>query len=189
MKRFLCFLFLTFFATLAMSQSDSSGVYLSVMDFSKHKLSYGCNCRTENCPLSAIPLFPSQKITIKHGGQKHILKKSELFGYKGCNNKIFRFFGKSQYLILNSQDLFLYEKTEESGTGMNPEIEDFYYFSVSAETKILPLTSDNLKEAFPRNVKFHDLLDSFFKSDSELIAYDKYLQNYKLLHVLEESKK
>ena len=189
MKKFQSFLGLIFLTGYGIAQSDSSGVYLTSLDFNKHKLTYGCDCSKEKCPLSTIPLFPNQKIAIQHRGEKRKLKKSELYGYRTCNDKVYRFLNRTQYLILNTQCILLYEKTQESGTGMNPEIENFYYFSVTAGDKILPMTIDNLKDAYPTNLKFHDLLDSFFKDNSELIVYDKYLKSYKLVHFFIESTK
>ncbi len=175
--------------SVSLAQSDSCGIYVKSVDYNKHKLSYAIDCKTGNCPSVAGSLFNSKDVAILVKGKKIKIKKSTLFGFRNCEKKVYRFYKNSEYQILNSQRIWMYDKPQESGTGMSPNIDIFYYFSVTQDSQILPLTFDNLKDAFPNNIKFHDLLDSSFKGEAELSAYDKYLQKYTLVHVFEESMK
>jgi hypothetical protein len=189
MRKLVISLTLVLLSSFSFGQSDSSGVYTTAHDFAIRKLTYGCDCKSPNCSISLVTVFPSNKLTVTYEGKKYKLKKTELYGYRTCEKKFYRFFNKSHYQILNTQGIFLYDKTIESGTGMNPEIETFYYFSITHDASILPLTISNLKDAYPKNTKFHDALDSIFKVDADLMEFDKYLKKYKLIHVFEESLK
>lgn len=189
MKGILIFILLSISSSVLRAQSDSCGIYVKALDFSKHKLSYAGDCKSGNCPSVAGSLFNSEEVKVLVNGKKRKFKKSTFFGYRNCEKKVYRFYKNNEYQILNSHKIWMYDKPQESGTGMSPDIDIFYYFSVAQESQILPLTIDNLKEAFPDNIKFHDLLDSSFKGETALSDYDKYLQKYSLVHVFEESMK
>ena len=59
-----------------------------------------------------------------------------------------------------------------------------YFFSTAATDTLQPLTSLNLKKAFPDNHPFHDALDANFKADKELINYDEFHKMYKISWLL-----
>ena len=64
---------------------------------------------------------------------------------------------------------------------------DEYFFSVHSDSDLKPLTIVELKNAFPTNQNFHYALDSYFRSDRELIAYDSFNKEYKVKHLFNQS--
>ena len=62
-----------------------------------------------------------------------------------------------------------------------------YYFSILPLDVIKQLTINNLKEAFPDNHKFHDLLDQNFNGNYEVSEYDSFHKMYKVNHLLEST--
>lgn len=178
-----------FSAGSAFAQSDSSGVFLNIADFQQRKLSYGCDCKKEKHSIKLGSLFNNHEITIALNGKKTKLKKADLFGYRDCDKKSYRFYEDKEYRVISMLKIYMYYTEAEFGTGKGATIEDRFYFSVSLNSQIIPLTTEHLKEAYPDNVKFHDLLDSSFRSEAELSTFDKYMKKYKLVSIFEESVK
>lgn len=180
-------IFFIFCSVCALGQSDSSGVFLNMTDFQKRRLTYGCDCKKEKHSIKVGSLFNNHEITITIDGKKTKLKKKELFGYRDCDKKSFRFYNDKEYRVISMLKIYMYFTESEFGTGKSATIEDRFYFSVSLDSEIIPLTTEHLKEAYPDNTKFHDLLDSSFRSEEELSTFDKYLKKYKLVSIFEES--
>lgn len=91
-------------------QKDSSGVYMSAVDFTNKKLTYGINCKTENHKIKLNIFFNRDYITVIHEGNKYNISKDSVFGFKTCNGSSYRIADKIDYTILNADDnLLLYE--------------------------------------------------------------------------------
>jgi len=58
---------------------------------------------------------------------------------------------------------------------------------VGPNAEVLPLTLRNLKNAFPDNHSFHDLLDMTFKNDANLNRYDEFHKMFKVNRLLAAS--
>ena len=163
-KIFLLFTMLITFSFIqkAVCQTNKSGVYLSLNDFTQNKLTYK---------------------------SKHSYSKDDVYGYANAKNEKYRFYDKSSYKIVDTLSFFTYYqyKMEPGINGKGLVKTDEYYFSVKGDGPLLPLTINNLKKAFPENNKFHYALDALFKSDNELLAYDGYLKMYKLKYIYRSS--
>jgi len=183
----LFFSVLMFSFQVAYSQADSAGVYKTSKDFSSQKLSYVCICGKQKNPIKLGALFNTQEIVITINGKKNKIKKSELFGYQDCNKKTYRFYHDTEYRLVATPRINLYFKEEEYGTGKNSSIEDAFFFSVTLDSEIIPLTIENLKAAYPDNERFHNLLDTSFRTDADLSTFNKNLKKYKIVQIFEES--
>lgn len=168
----------------ASAQKDSSGIYKTAEDFQQRKLSYAINCKTEKHKINPNVIFKGSEVKIKHDGTTYELKKSELFGYRTCDGKEFRFVDDMEYKVLNPGELvtlYVYQHLAHSGKEANQAInQPVYYFSYNAAASLQALSKDNLKAAFPGNHKFHDAIDAAFKDDKELYTYDNFHKMYKL---------
>ena len=175
---------LTFSAATA--QKDSSGIYKTANDFVTGKLSLAINCATEMHKIKLNDFFGKDYITVVHDGKKYDFKKSEVYGYKLCDEKIYRFSGKTDYVIMNpSEKILLYTKEVMQGSKGARIRTNTYYFSNGAASPIVELTIDNLKKAYPNNHKFHDALDSDFKNGEGLASYDSFHKMYRVNHILQ----
>jgi hypothetical protein len=59
-----------------------------------------------------------------------------------------------------------------------------YSFSVGPDGEIIRLTLENLKQVFPDNHRFHDLLDANFGSGQKLEEYDEFHKMFKVNRLL-----
>ncbi len=175
---------LTFSATMA--QKDSSGIYKTANDYVSGRLSLAINCKTETHKIKLNDFLDKDFITVVHEGKKYNLKKSEVYGFKLCDGKTYRFSGNADYAILNPAEKILLYSREGLKSNKGSGIKTYeYYFSINATAPLQALTMDNLKKAYPNNHKFHDALEAAFKPNESLASYDSFHKMYKINHVLE----
>lgn len=173
----------------ANAQKDSSGVYLNATDFMQRKLSYAINCKTEKHKINPNLLFNADEVKFKHMDSTFMFKKNDLFGYRTCDGKEYKFVNNTEYTILNPGEpliLYFYQHNVHSAkeAGNYPAM---YFFSKDATSPIQELTLYNLKATYPENHKFHDALDAAFNKDKELNAYDSFHKMYKVNWILKNS--
>ena len=173
----------------ASAQKDSSGIYKTAEDFQQRKLSYAINCKTEKHKINPNILFKGSEVKIKHQGNTYNLKKSEVFGYRACDGKEYKFVDNKEYSILNPGEpliIYVYQHPAHSpkNAGQYPPM---YFFSKDTTASLQELTKANLKAAFPNNHRFYDELDAQIKDDKELYAYDSFHKMYKLNWILKNT--
>lgn len=179
------------FSFTATAQKDSSGIYQTADDFSKHKLSYAINYKKEQHKINGFLLFNSTQVKVTHHGTPYMLEKSDIYGYKSTTGNVFRFVDNTEYKVLNPDEgLLLYLHTTPVSPVVNPTIkeEEHYYFSKDAVSLPVDLTIDNLKKAFRENSKFIASLDKYFEKDEQLISYDGKRKTYTLNRLLQLSR-
>ncbi len=173
-----CLNFFMFFA-----QVPTHGVLLSINDFKSKQIKYVKNKQDNYC-LKANMLFAPAKVKVKINNQKFTFYKDSIFGFVE-NEKYFRFYQKEQFAILNpSEKIIIYSK-KVLPRGKGSLAETHYYFSLSADDAIEKLTIYNLKKAFSNNSNKIDLIDLYFKKESELIEFDTFNHVYKINHLLQ----
>jgi len=170
---FATLLFITAVSVSAGNQNTSigtHGIYLTVQDFLHHHLSYA---NGEKIVLNQFTDGPNIKVIEK--GEKKIIPKKEVFGYHDNSDKDYRFYHNELFEIVTAEPWFIYKHyasaTAEGKKGFIKK--EFYYFSIKGTDELIPLTVENLKKAFPENLKFHDLLDQV-RNDDDLTRYDSY---------------
>ena len=169
-------------AQSASAQKDSSGIYKTADDFQKRKLTYAINCKTEKHKINPNILFKGSEVKVKHMGTTYSMKKSEVFGYRACDGKEYRFVDNKEYSVLNPGEtliIYVYQHPAHSAKNAS-QYPPMYFFSKGVATGLQELTKGNLKTAFPDNHEFHDTLDENFKEDKELINYDNFHKMYKV---------
>ncbi len=177
----MCVLFVTI-TVATKGQKDSSGVYMTAVDFTNKKLTYGINCKTENHKIKLNNFFNRDYITVIHEGNKYNISKDSVFGFKTCNGSSYRIADKIDYTILNADDnLLLYEFIPMSAP-KNPQ-PPVHKFSNGADGPMLDLTIENVKNIYPDNHLFHDEIENIFRSNSSLLSYDRYHKQYKLVRL------
>lgn len=172
------------------AQKDSSGIYKTAEDFQQRNLSYAINCKTEKHKINPNVLFKGAEVKIKHMGTTYTFKKSEVFGYRACDGKEYKFVDNTEYSILNPGETFIlyfYQHSAHSPKGAS-QFPPMYFFSKDATSSLQNLTLANVKATFPENHKFHDALDANFKEDKDLYTYDSFHKMYKLNWLLKNYK-
>lgn len=164
-----------------------SGLYLSVGDYNIQKLSYEIDCSKESHKIKVDKLFGQSKLDIIHDGKKYSYEKKDVFGFRDCKNTDFRFFNNNEYQIVDSEFFYLYSYHIYVSNGKTLVRKPAYFISREAGSNIEPLTLENLKNFFPDNHKYHDMLDAAFKTNNDLNIYDSYHKMYSIKHLYKQS--
>lgn len=184
MKTLFCLLI---FAIAIGAHAQSSGVYISAKDFAMGKLTYEINCATEKHKIKLNEFLSKDYITVVHNQVATKLMKKEIFGYKDCDGRAFRFIKDYHFTILNPSEELIIFKYEVSPAKGQKAVSQFYFAFKGSDT-VTELTLDNLKNSLPENHKFHDALDATFKSGDDLSAYDSFHKMFKVNHIYNSNK-
>ncbi len=158
------------------AKSQSAGLYLTVQDYLSHKLSYAA---VGNDKLKVSGLFGTSSVILIHDGKKEVLPKSKIFGYSK-DGQDYRFFNNVEYRILSAKGLLIYSRSTLVQQGKGPKPTEQYYFSSGLSDPIQPLTIANIKGVYAKYPKFTYAVESLFKNDGDLAAYDSYNKQYKI---------
>jgi hypothetical protein len=161
-----------------------AGVFIMVDEFETNKPAFVLPCDSNNVKIKPNPLFHRASIIVQSGKTKREFDKNKIFGYRDCDGSVFRLVGGNAYRIINTDVFFIYE--QESIRNKSSEMEKVYYFSTSAGTALIPLTMHALQNHFPESHRFHDILNSHFKNDADLIRLDKGTNRYTLIRLYKE---
>lgn len=173
---------------MAQTAPLGGGLYKSAEDFRQHRLTLAVNCQTETHKLRLHEFSGKPYVTVVHGGKPYQVAKDSLFGYRDCDGHEYRFAARNEhYPILNPGEELLLYKVEQPAVGKNPGSVRLY-FSPTAAAPIQPLTRLAVKQAFPDNHRFHDLLDAQFPPGTDLTAYDQMHHMTKLNWLLRQSR-
>ena len=183
---FIILLSLSLFFRPAMAQSPlngHSGLYLTADDYLKKNLTHDIDCASGNEKFRTDKLFGESKFEIIYKGKKYNYQKKDVFGYRDCNNKDFRFIHNGEFEILDGQFFFLYRYFNYKGIGKDIIPVAEYFISKDANGSLVKLTLANLKSMYPDNRKFQELLDKEFSSGEELTAFEPSRQMYKIKRI------
>lgn len=168
------------------AQSGKYGIFLSSDDYTHHKLSYGMDSISKNNKLVLHPSTGASTICVITNGKKNVFKKKDIFGYR-TNGKDYRVVNGEAFTIVDTLDFFVYSKIIELPLlKWHTEKATCYYFSNSINSAIEPLTKANIENTFTYNQQFELYLNASFKTDQELMAYDKRVKKYKLKYLYEQ---
>lgn len=162
----------------------TSGVYLTADDYKNGRLSFGGDCGSGTHKLELHHYFNKPYIDVTHGTEKHRYAKSDLFGYRACDGRDYRFASKLEFQILEPKELYIYVLETRVPVGRAFRTVPAYYFSLGADGQLLPLKLENLKQAFPDNRRFHDSLDATFGAGQPPPEYDEFHKMFKVNRLL-----
>ena len=151
-----------------------SGVYMNIEDYKNNRLTYTNDCKSakHNRPVRVHDFFWGMKgVRVVHDGKKYTFKKQELFGYKDCNDQVYRFYNNTEYRIAEAGRIYIYVKEENVAQSKGFKVVNSYYFSTAPDHEIMPLTMANLKAAYGNDEKFVARLERTF-DNSNLSRYD-----------------
>jgi hypothetical protein len=186
MKRVSVIICLSLFLTASFAQSTMQGIYLSAGDFSNNKISF-IPVQGKKYNLCLNEFFYKPTIIITIGDSTYTVNKDSVFGYRDNENNVYRFSEKNVYKLMNpKENILLYSRTFLGGY-KNSQTVTKYYFSANANATVQPLTKWNLKNDFPNDSAFHELLDMKFNSDNDLSNYDLFYKMYKVNRVFQFS--
>ena len=176
------------FLLLMMCQvSKAQGIYKTATDFS---LGVKYITPTKNQLFKVFPhrYLNTKSIKVRVGDSTLTLMKSEIYGYQDTDGKVYRFQNNERYLILNpTEKLLLYSKSVLGGPKKNIPT-TIYFFSSDPTSNIVNLTLFNLKNNFRNNPQLIQLIDLYFKDESDVLNFDSFNNMYKINHLIALSK-
>lgn len=166
----------------------ASGIYLTAEDYTNRRLTSENNCDVAGHRVELHDLLGKPFIHVTHDGETRRYEKRDVYGFRSCEGKDYRFVGNDEYEILESRVVSIYERelpTQSPKDAARRLPRGYrYFFSVAAGGDVMPLTIDNLKRAFPNNHAFHDALDVTFRNNDELMRFDTFHQMFKVNRLL-----
>jgi hypothetical protein len=104
-----------------------------------------------------------------------------------CNGQGVRMVGHSHYQVLDTTGFYLYSVNKLVQGEKIARPQTLYYFSKKRDDTVQELTRANLEQAFAANAGFRYRLEASFRSDKELIVFDKTLNMYKVKYLYQAS--
>lgn len=166
----------------------TSGVYMTADDYKNGRLSFEGDCGSKTHKLELHDVLNKPYVDVTHGTEKHRYAKSDLFGFRACDGRDYRFASKREFQILESKELYIYSREVRVSQGKAFHTIREYSFSAGPNGPVLALTLENLKQAFPENHRFHDSLDATFGAGQALGEYDEFHKMFKVNRLLVASR-
>ncbi len=170
------------FAQVALEKT--SGVYLTTQDYKNGRLSFEGGCGSKTHKLELHDVLHKSYIHVTHGTENRRLSKSDLFGFRACDGRDFRFASNLEYQILEAKELYIYAGEVRVSQGKGVNTIRGYFFSAGPDGQIFALTLEKLKRTFPDNHRFHDGLDAAFGAGQVLAEYDEFHKMFKVNRLL-----
>lgn len=161
---------LTASASPQRSVPRTSGIYLTAADYDEGRVTSEGHCGSKDHKLELHDVLHKSYIHVTHGTETVRYAKSDLFGFRACDGKDYRFVSNQEYRILEAKELYIYEQRVGNGR----VVREVYYFSKGSNGTVLPLTRENLKHTFPDNQAFQESLDQMFGAKRDLAQYDRF---------------
>lgn len=184
MKRVISILFLVcvFVLGVAQTKTHCSGVYVTLSDYKNNKIAEEVACTDNKATFKKHDFFGKASFVVISKGKKTTYQKKDIYAYRDCNNRVWRFYNNREYEILETKKIYVYALEKIVINGIAVEKDPVYYFSDGAGGKIQKLTVANLKAAYPNNPSLYRVLDNYAKTNEELRAFDAtrntYIVNY-----------
>jgi hypothetical protein len=162
----------------------TSRVYLTAADYKNSRLSFEGDCGSKTHKLELHDVLNKPYIDVTHGTEKHRYAKSDVFGFRACDERDYRFASNREYQILEPLELYIYAREVSVSRGKGFHSVPEYYFSAGPDGPVLALTPENLKQAFPDNHRFHDALDATVGAGQKLAEFDEFHKMFKVNRLL-----
>lgn len=178
------FIFLNTIKGFLFAQTKIPGIYLNSGDFLNGKVTHG----GKHTRILLHELLRKDHLDVVCAEGKFVYRKKDVYGYVNAEGFCYRFYNDHIFPIMNPNErILLYQKI--SGTGMkNSPVVESYFFSRDAASEILPLTIENLDQAFHEFKAFTRMIDLHFKDSDDLAEYDEAHAMYKLNDLLQLSR-
>lgn len=180
-------IFLMLSALNGNAQNSQSGVYMTFSDYQNNKLLYENDCKKEKHSIKLNDFFDKSYITVKHEDKRINLQKDSIYGILNCDEPLIRIQGKEYFSLGEKGSVWIFYKEVNVPEGKTPDLEKQYYFSIKGDGKIIPLTINNIKCAFPDNQILPDLVDAQMKSENDIWAYDSFHKMFKINYLINSS--
>lgn len=182
-SHFIKIIFLAVLTLNAVAQNPKSGIYKTFSDYNNNKISYEIDCKIEKYTIKLNDFFNESYITIKHKEEKIRLQKDSIYGVLNCDEPLIRFQNKEHFYLAEKGGIWIFYKEISVPQGKGFKIEKQYYFSTIGDGKLINLTINSVKQAFPDNHPLHDAISAQFQN-SDISEYDTFHKMFKINHII-----
>ncbi|MBK7309543.1 MAG: hypothetical protein IPI93_01825 [Sphingobacteriaceae bacterium] len=171
------------------SATVTSGVYITAKDHKKNKLHLEADCVNDKNKFERNDYFSTPTFVIIHKGKRVTYLKKNIFAYRDCNNRVWRFYKEQAYQIMETKSMWIYTTQRAILNDVVIEKDPIVYFSVGPETEIMELTIPNLKIAFLDNWIFLNMVQVEPEAEKSVRSYDSDHKMYRVNYLYKHSKK
>lgn len=166
------FLWVSIFTFYGVQGYCQDGLFMKSEDFKKGNVTNPDTLNSGNLKINLNDFWgPSRYLTLKFNHKKQRILKSSVFGYCDAQKRAYRLYKNNNYRILESDSVYIYSKERVIGANKGTKIVTDFYFSVGSDSRILPLSRENIFAEFSHNAKFIDLLETF---NGDIAAYNTF---------------
>src|SRR6516162_9681576 len=117
------------------ANSKISGVYLTAADYEATQLSFQGVCGSAAHKLELHDVLNKPYVDVTHDHEKRRYPKNDLFGFRACDGRDYRFGGSLEYQILEAKELYIYTRDVWISRGKTSYTSHEYYFSAGRKAK------------------------------------------------------
>ncbi len=173
----------------AQTSTVTSGVYITAKDYKKNKLNVEADCLNEKNKFEKNDYFSTSTFVVIHKGKRVTYQKKDIYAYRDCNNKVWRFYKEQAYQIMETKSMWIYTTQKTILNDVVVEKDPVVYFSVGPEAEIKELTIANLKLAFRDNWIFLNMVQVEPEPERSVRSYDTEHKMYRVNYLYKHSKK
>jgi hypothetical protein len=168
--------------------AKKSGLYLTGADFQQGRLAYEGDCGSKAHKLELHDVLHKSYIHVTHEGGRKRFEKTDLFGFRSCDARDYRFVLNVEYQILEAKELYIYRREVLVSHGRGSHGVKKFFFSVGPDGEVRELTLANLKQAFPENSVFRHSLDEAVGAGQKLSDYEEAHKTFMVNRLLSASR-
>jgi hypothetical protein len=173
----------------AQTATVTSGVYITAKDYKKNKLNIEADCGNDKDRFERNDYFWTSNFVVIHKGKRVVYQKKDIYAYRDCNNRVWRFYNNQAYQIMEQKSIYIYTTQKIILNDVVVEKDPVVYFSVGQETEIKELTIANLKLAYADNWIFLNMLQVEPEPEKAVRSYDAEHKMYRVNYLYKHSKK
>jgi len=173
----------------AQTATVTSGVYITAKDYKKNKLHVEADCFNDKNKFEKNDYIWTSTFVVIHKGKRITYQKKDIYAYRDCNNKIWRFYKDQAYQIMETKAIYIYTTQKTILNDVVIEKDPIVYFSAGPEGEIKELTIANLKLTFPENWIFLNMVQVEPEPEKSIRAYDAEHKMYRVNYLYKHSKK
>jgi len=172
----------------AQKNEKINGIYITGEELINGRASFIVDCNSRANKIRLNDFFNKPYVTVKRNDSTYKFFKKYIYGFRKCNNQVYRFNNKKELLLLNfGEEILIYHDILPGRTSAGRTNVTNYYFSAGINSPVQTLTMKNLKNAFPQNKEFHSLIDKNFKYNTDLANYDNINNIYEINWLLKQT--
>lgn len=174
---------------VAQTATVTSGVYITAKDYKKNKLDIEADCSNDKDRFERNDYFWTTTFVVIHKGKRVAYQKKDIYAYRDCNNRIWRFYNNQAYQIMEAKSIYIYTTQKIILNDVVVEKDPIVYFSVGPVADIKELTIANLKLAFSDNGIFLNMVQIEPDAEKSVRSYDAEHKMYRVNYLYKHSKK